>query len=162
MALLGVIPWVGISDQEQPRFIRNDSQAFESRWVTVTIKPSNSIFLWEMEGSTLGIWVAHGEGRAYFPSETVLDQMLAQMLAPIRFVDDEGKPTESYPFNPNGSRFGITGITSQDGRFLAMMPHPERIFLPWQWPYWPKDWQSLSFSPWLKLFQNARAWCDTN
>ncbi len=68
-------------------------------------------------------------------------------LAPIRYVDDEGNITEAYPFNPNGSPFGITALCSEDGRHLAMMPHPERAFLLWQWPWMPKDWKKIkSFS----------------
>jgi len=83
-------------------------------------------------------------------------------LAPIRFVDDDGKQTEQYPFNPNGSKLGITGICSRDGRHLALMPHPERLFKIWQWPFWPSHWSGLKASPWLKLFQNARQWCEEN
>ena len=84
-----------------------------------------------MEGSTLGIWVAHGEGRAYFPKKEILAMVLKQNLAPVRYVDDGGKVTQTYPFNPNGSAEGIAAICSPDGRHLAIMPHPERTFLKW-------------------------------
>ena len=159
MLLLGIVPWRGITTIEQPRFIRNTSERFESRFPTVEIQPSNSIFLRGMAGSRLGIWVAHGEGRLHFPSPAVETATIADNLAPIRYVDDVGNPTMTYPFNPNGSLLGIAGLTSPDGRCLAMMPHPERLALPWQWPYWPSAWRGLGASPWLRLFQNAFDWC---
>jgi phosphoribosylformylglycinamidine synthase len=160
MALLGWIPWKGIPDKIQPRFIQNESGRFESRFSTVHILQSPSIMLKGMEGSTLGIWIAHGEGRLYFPEKDMLQEVIEKNLAPIRFVDDNVESTETYPFNPNGSPFGITALCSPDGRHLAMMPHPERTFLKWQWAYMPADWKkNLEASPWLKMFQNAREWC---
>jgi phosphoribosylformylglycinamidine synthase len=161
MALLGWVPWKGIPDNMQPRFIQNKSGRFESRFPTVRILSSPSIMLKGMEGSNLGIWVAHGEGRLYFPDKTIMQDILQKNLAPIRFVDDDEEFTETYPFNPNGSPSGITSLCSPDGRHLAMMPHPERVFLRWQWPYMPEDWKkNLKASPWLKMFQNAREWCE--
>jgi phosphoribosylformylglycinamidine synthase len=160
MALLGWVPWYGIKDIDQPRFIWNNSGRFESRWVTVKILPSPSIMLKDMEGSQLGVWIAHGEGRAYFPNKEILDKVLTKNLAPIRYVDDDGNITETYPFNPNGSPFGITALCTENGRHLALMPHPERAFMLWQWQWLPKEWKKLKTSPWLKLFQNARKWCD--
>ena len=160
MALLGWVPWYGINQTQQPRFIWNKSGRFESRWATVKILPSPSIMLKGMEGSQFGVWIAHGEGRAYFPDRSILEQILDKNLAPIRYVDDEGNITETYPFNPNGSPMGITALCTEDGRHLAMMPHPERAFLLWQWPWIPEKWKKLKASPWLKLFQNARFWCD--
>ncbi len=161
MALLGWIPWGGIPDHGQPRFIRNKSGRFESRWSTVKIVESPSIMLRGMEGSTLGIWVAHGEGQLFCPDGSVLDEIRSRTLAPMHFVDDAGEATEEYPFNPNGSTLGITSLCSADGRHLAMMPHPERSFLKWQWPWMPEAWnRSLRASPWLRMFQNARAWCE--
>jgi phosphoribosylformylglycinamidine synthase len=78
----------------------------------------------------------------------------------VRFVDDNGEATETYPFNPNGSPQGITGLCSPDGRHFAIMPHPERTFLKWQWAYMPEAWKKdLEASPWLRMFQNAREWC---
>jgi phosphoribosylformylglycinamidine synthase len=77
-------------------------------------------------------------------------------------VDDGNRITEAYPFNPNGSPQGIAGLCSPDGRHLVMMPHPERAFLKWQWGWMPEDWKrNLEASPWLKLFQNARQWCES-
>lgn len=109
----------------------------------------------------MGVWVAHGEGRAYFPDGAVLDRIDEESLAPVRFVDDVGAVTEAYPFNPNGSPRGITGLCSPDGRHLALMPHPERTFLPWQWGWMPPAWKrEFRASPWLKMFQNARVWCE--
>ncbi|MBI4843358.1 MAG: phosphoribosylformylglycinamidine synthase [Nitrospirae bacterium] len=163
MALLGWVPWQGIENGIQPRFIHNVSGRFESRFSTVRILESPSIMLKGMEGSSLGVWVAHGEGRAYFPDENIFKKIEDEQLAPVRYVNDTNEITEGYPFNPNGSKSGIAGFCSPDGRHLAMMPHPERTFLKWQWPWMPEDWkENLKASPWLRMFQNAREWCDRN
>jgi phosphoribosylformylglycinamidine synthase len=160
MALLGWVPWKGISDAVQPRFIQNRSGRFESRFSTVRILPGPSIMLKGMEGSCLGVWVAHGEGKLHVPEKDILEEILQKHLAPVRFVDDNGDITETYPFNPNGSPQGITALCSPDGRHFAMMPHPERTFLKWQWAYIPEEWKKdLEASPWLRMFQNAREWC---
>jgi phosphoribosylformylglycinamidine synthase len=160
-ALLGWLPWRGLADDHQPRFIHNSSGRFESRFATVAIEESPAIMLRGMAESRLGIWVQHGEGRAHFPEQSILETVLSDGLAPLRFVDDRGDATEVYPHNPNGSPHGIAALTSPDGRHLAMMPHPERTFLKWQWGWMPEDWKrDLEASPWLKLFQNAREWCE--
>jgi len=160
-ALLGWVPWQGLAGLRQPRFVANASGRFESRFVTVGVGPSPAVMLRGMEGSVLGIWVAHGEGRALFPDPGVLDRVLAEGLAPIRYVDDDGTVTEAYPFNPNGSPHGVAALCSADGRHLAMMPHPERCVLPWQWGWMPRAMRdTLEVSPWLKMFQNAREWCE--
>ena len=86
-------------------------------------------------------------------------QVLAKGLAPIRYVDDANAPTQAYPFNPNGSPHAIAALCSPDGRHLAMMPHPERCFLKWQAPWTPDGWQGHEAGPWLRLFQNAQAFC---
>lgn len=113
-----------------------------------------------MEGSTLGIWVAHGEGRLHC-DDKLFTRIIHNNLAPIRYVNDSGLHTHKYPFNPNGSPSGIAALCDPSGRHLAMMPHPERAFLKWQWPYMPEFWkEDLEVAPWLKLFQNLRAWCD--
>ena len=136
-ALLGWVPWLGIPDPKQPRFVQNLSGRFESRWATVKILESPAIMFKGMTDSILGIWVAHGEGRLHFPDSTLMDEVINKKLAPVAFVDDDGrvdrKIPQSYPFNPNGSPFGMTGLCTPDGRHLAMMPHPERAFLKWQW-----------------------------
>jgi phosphoribosylformylglycinamidine synthase len=161
MALLGWIPWRGIADGLQPRFIRNASGRFESRFVTVRIEESPAILFRGMAGSVLGVWTAHGEGRAYFPDGAVLQRVERERLAPLRFADDTGAVTERYPFDPNGSPRGIAGLCSPDGRHLAVMPHPERTSFPWQWGWMPERWKvDYAVSPWLRMFQNARTWCE--
>ena len=159
-ALLGLVPWQGLPGERQPRFVHNGSGRFESRFVTVRVEENPSIMLRGMAGSVLGIWVQHGEGRAHFPDPSVLEEVESRGLVPLRYADDDGRPTEAYPLNPNGSPRGIAGLVSPDGRHLAIMPHPERTFLPWQWPWTPREWRrELAVSPWLRLFQNAREWC---
>ncbi|KAI4338084.1 hypothetical protein L6164_016436 [Bauhinia variegata] len=169
MALLGWVPGPQVGgvlgaggDLSQPRFIHNESGRFECRFTSVTIKDSPAIMFKGMEGSILGVWAAHGEGRAYFSDEGVLDRIVHSDLAPVRYCDDGGDPTETYPFNVNGSPLGIAAICSPDGRHLAMMPHPERCFLMWQFPWYPKQWDvdKKGPSPWLRMFQNAREWCS--
>ncbi|XP_008781955.1 probable phosphoribosylformylglycinamidine synthase, chloroplastic/mitochondrial [Phoenix dactylifera] len=169
MALLGWVPGADVGgalgaggDISQPRFIHNESGRFECRFTGVTIGNSPAIMFKGMEGSTLGVWVAHGEGRAYFPDDDVYDRVLKSSLAPLRYCDDAGMETEVYPFNPNGSPLGIAALCSPDGRHLAMMPHPERCFMMWQFPWYPMEWEvdKKGPSPWLKMFQNAREWCD--
>ena len=161
MALLGWVPFPDLANAAQPRFIRNESARFESRFSTVQIQDSPAIMFKNMAGASLGVWVAHGEGRAFFPNADVLHRVIAENLSPVRYVDDNNTATEAYPFNPNGSPHGIAGLCSPDGRHLAMMPHPERTFLKWQWGYMPTDWKrDLQASPWLQIFQNAREWCE--
>ncbi len=161
LSLLGWVPGPEIPDPERPRFIHNASGRFESRFAAVRIEESPAMIFDGMEGSTLGIWSAHGEGRAYFPEEGVLDRVRREGLVPLRFVDDDDRVTEAYPFNPNGSPEGIAGLCSPDGRHLAMMPHPERTVLKWQWGWMPRDWKrDLEVSPWLRMFQNAWEWCE--
>ncbi|MEI7452539.1 MAG: phosphoribosylformylglycinamidine synthase [Candidatus Falkowbacteria bacterium] len=158
-ALLGFIPGGGIDDVSQPRFIKNNSGRYESRFSTVVIKDSPAIMLQGMAGAALGIWVAHGEGKLFCPDEKDYKTIIDQNLAPIRYADDEGNPTMTYPLNPNGSPDGIAALCDSTGRHLAMMPHPERTFLKWQWPYWPSAWKEEDLSPWSKMFQNAYEWC---
>jgi len=161
-ALLGWVPWPGIDATAQPRFVRNVSGRFESRWSTVKVLPSRSIMLRGMEGLVFGIHVDHGEGRLEFPEPAMLAEVHDRGLAAVAYVDDEGEPTERYPFNPNGSPRGLTGLCTPDGRHLAMMPHPERAFLSWQAHYLPDDMRGLAASPWLRMFQNAHAWVMEN
>ena len=162
MALLGWVPFRHLSDPEKPRFIHNQSGRFESRLSTVEILSSPAIMLEGMAGTRLGVWVAHGEGRLYVPEPKLMEDILEQGLAPLRFVNADNQPTTQYPFNPNGSPEGITALCTPDGRHLAMMPHPERLSSQmWQWPWTPKSWASLEASPWLRMFQNAHGWCTT-
>lgn len=158
-ALLGWVPVETVFDHEKIRFIKNRSGRFESRFSTVKVMPSPAIMLRDMAGSVMGIWCAHGEGQLHV-SDQIRRFIVRKQLAPLRFVDDEGLVTEGYPFNPNGSAEGITAVCDPSGRHLAMMPHPERSFLKWQWAYMPEDWKrELEASPWLKLTQNAYDWC---
>ena len=175
-ALLGWVPFgpggtfdgVVVTDATQPRFIHNASGRFESRFPAVKIGDSPAIMLKGMAGSVLGVWVQHGEGQAHFPDPAVLATVLSpsaasgvSSLVPLTYVDDDGQATTTYPFNPNGSPAGIAGLCTPDGRHLAMMPHPERLHSLWAWPWMPEEWKtSLKASPWLRMFQNAREWCD--
>lgn len=161
MALLGRIPFSSdvLDEKSQPRFIHNESGRYESRFSTVKIsEDSPAIMLRGMGSSQLGVWVAHGEGRAYFADEEILKKVEQMNLAPLRYVGEDGEVTMMYPDNPNGSMNGIAGICSKDGRHLAMMPHPERTVLKWQWGYLPREIEALDASPWLKMFQNAYEW----
>ncbi|KAG8390030.1 hypothetical protein BUALT_Bualt01G0040800 [Buddleja alternifolia] len=169
MALLGWVPGPEIGgvlgdngDPSQPRFVHNESGRFECRFTSVKIEKSPALMFRGMEGSTLGVWAAHGEGKAYFPDENVFGSIMKSNLAPVRYCDDDGNTTEVYPFNLNGSPLGVAAICSPDGRHLAMMPHPERCFLMWQYPWYPKNWdvEKKGPSPWLRMFQNAREWCS--
>ncbi len=158
--LLGWVPELGLPAERQPHFVRNTSGRFESRWSTVKVQKSKAMMLAGMEGLVFGIHVDHGEGRLVFPDMTILDQVKAGGMSPLVFVDDDGNATEKYPFNPNGSIGGIAGLCSADGRHLALMPHPERVFLPWQAHYLPEEMKELKVSPWMRMFQNAYAWCQ--
>ncbi len=157
--LLGWVPWQGIEPERQPRFVHNRSGRFESRWVTAKVLESRAMMLQGMSGLTFGIHVDHGEGFLRFPDQAIHQQVLSDQLATVVFVDDDGNPTEAYPMNPNGSPGGLAGLCSPDGRHLAMMPHPERAFLPWQCHYLPEEMKKLAVSPWLRMFQNAYEWC---
>ena len=136
-----------------PAFSRNESEQFEARFVTVEVLPSPSIFLDGMQGSRLPVSVAHGEGRVLAGTEQ-LAALEAHKLLSLRYVDNFGQVTETYPYNPNGSVQGITGLTNEDGRFTIMMPHPERVFRTVQYSWHPDDWGEDG--PWMRLFRNAR------
>jgi phosphoribosylformylglycinamidine synthase len=158
--LLGWVPWRGLPAERQPRFVHNRSGRFESRWCTVKVLPSPAIMLRGMAGLVFGIHVDHGEGLLHFPDPAIRERVLADNLAAVVYVDDDGNATERYPFTPNGSPGGLTGVTSPDGRHFAMMPHPERCFLPWQCHWLPEKMRrELQVTPWLRMFQNAREWC---
>ena len=135
-----------------PRFTTNKSERFEARLSMVEILESPSLFFAGMAGSRLPIAVAHGEGFANFSARGDA----AKAIAAMRFVDNRGEPTETYPFNPNGSAGGLTSVTTADGRFTALMPHPERVFRNVQMSWTSQD--RSSFSPWMQLWRNARKW----
>ncbi len=140
--------------QHWPHFERNASEQYEARLTLVEVAKTPSIFFAGMEGSRIPIVTAHGEGRAVFASQEAMDA--CKRLVAARYVDNRGGVTESYPFNPNGSPGGLTAVTTPDGRFTILMPHPERVFrsvlLSWHPSGWPED------SPWMRMFRNARAW----
>ena len=133
-----------------PRFTRNQSEQFEARLSLVEVLDSPSVFFQGMAGSRLPIAVAHGEGFANFARQGDASRVIPAM----RFVDHHGQPTEAYPFNPNGSPGGLTSVTTPDGRFTALMPHPERVFRNVQMSWTTGD--RGAHSPWLRMFQNAR------
>lgn len=140
-----------------PALERNISEQFEARYVTVKIEKSPSIFFDGMEGSLLGIAVAHGEGRVDFSEFGSLEELKENNLIAMRYVDNNGNSTERYPFNPNGSPSGITSMTSLDGRATILMPHPERGFRSIQLSYRPKGLFENEDGPWMRMFRNARA-----
>ena len=138
--------------QDWPRFTTNQSERFEARLSMVEILESPSIFLSGMAGSRLPVAVAHGEGYANFKYRG----NAAKAVAAMRYTDNHGVATEAYPFNPNGSPGGLTGVTTADGRFTAWMPHPERVFRNVQMSW--TDGDRSAHSPWMQLWHNARRW----
>ena len=147
-ALSPIIPGA----QDWPKFTRNKSEQFEARLSQVEILESPSIFFQGMAGSRLPIAVAHGEGFADFSQRGDA----ARVHRAMRFVDSAGRPTEAYPANPNGSPDGLTSVTTADGRFTVLMPHPERVFRNVQLSWTSGDVSARS--PWARMFGNARRW----
>ena len=147
-ALKELIP----GSENWPRFARNKSEQFEARFAMLEIPESPSIFFAGMAGSRLPIVVSHGEGLAQFDSPTQREKALVA----AHFVDNRGAVSEVYPYNPNGSPEGITGLTTGDGRFTIMMPHPERVVRSVQMSWHPDTWKEES--AWLRFFKNARQW----
>jgi phosphoribosylformylglycinamidine synthase len=146
-----------------PHFVKNKSEQFEARVAMVEVLESPSIFFNGMAGSRMPIAVAHGEGFAEFSAASAVNSVLDKKLVTMRFVEPTltsgaSTPTEIYPFNPNGSPLGITGLTTQDGRFSIMMPHPERVFRAVQHSWRPDEW--LEDAPWMRMFRNARKYVD--
>jgi len=139
-----------------PRFVQNQSERYEGRFVSLKIEKSPSVLFAGMEGSVIPIVTAHGEGFAEFPDTVAAQRMSESGLVSARYVDNRHQPTELYPLNPNGSPLGMTALTSTTGRATILMPHPERVHrtvaMSWHPPEWGED------SPWMKLFYNARDW----
>lgn len=129
-----------------PKMLHNESGKFESAFVNVDILENNSVLLGNMSGMKLGIWVAHGEGKFYLPFNE------QQYHIPMKYSYDE------YPANPNGSHYSAASLCSENGRHLVMMPHLERAFKPWHWPYYPSDRKMDEVAPWIQAFVNARNW----
>lgn len=147
-ALRDIIP--GTSNW--PDFVRNRSEQFEARLSMVEVMPSRSLFFKGMEGSHIPVVTAHGEGRAQFVNGAVT----ATEQVALRYVDQNGRATEAYPQNPNGSPQGITGLCNEDGRVTILMPHPERTLRSVNFSWSPKQWGPIS--PWRQMFHNARHW----
>jgi phosphoribosylformylglycinamidine synthase len=140
--------------QDWPRFVRNRSEQYEARLTLVRVPDSRSVLLAGMQGSVLPIVVAHGEGQAEFDAGPGVAGLKTGGLVTLQYVDNRERPTELYPFNPNGSAQGLAGLCSADGRVTSLMPHPERVFRTvqhsWAPPKWPED------GGWMRLFRNAR------
>ncbi len=136
--------------KERAHMLHNDSHKFESAFVGVTVPTNRSVMFGSLSGDRLGIWVAHGEGKFDLPlSEDDYNVVLKYTY-------------DAYPGNPNGSHYGVAGICSPDGRHLAMMPHLERAFFPWQCGYYPADRRGDDVTPWIEAFVNARRWVEAH
>ena len=132
--------------KKKPEMHLNGSHKFESAFLAVDVLENNSIMLSTLAGSSLGIWVAHGEGKFSLPYEE------SEYMIPVKFTYNE------YPGNPNGSDYNTAAICSEDGRHLAIMPHLERSFYPWQWAHYPAERSGDEITPWMEAFVNAREW----
>jgi phosphoribosylformylglycinamidine synthase len=137
-----------------PRFVRNRSEQYEARLTLVRVPPTQSVLMAGMQGSVLPIAVAHGEGQAEFDSGSSAASLMRARLVTLQYVDNRERPTEKYPFNPNGSSQGLAGLCSADGRVTSVMPHPERVFRTVQNSWAPKEWSEDG--GWMRLFRNAR------
>jgi phosphoribosylformylglycinamidine synthase len=135
-------------DDIKPKMLHNDSHKFESNFVGLTIRKSNSVFLRGLENSMLGVWIAHGEGKFHLPKAE------NHYNIPIKYTYDQ------YPANPTGSDCNAAAIASADGRHLAMMPHPERAIKPWQCAHYPEERAADEVTPWIEMFVNARRWIE--
>ena len=149
-ALKALVPGAG----HWPRFVRNRSEQFEGRFSLVEILDSPSVLLADMAGSRLPVAVAHGEGRAEFVGFDQQSQLVSGRQVAFRYIDGAGRPAVTYPANPNGSPLGIAAVTSEDGRALITMPHPERSWRTAQNSWAPAGQGELT--GWMRLFRNAR------
>ncbi len=145
MVELGLI---NANHEQKHKMLHNASHKFESGFINVTIEKNHSVMLQNMEGMQLGVWIAHGEGKFSLPYAE------DKYRIPVKYS------RSAYPANPNGSPFDTAGLCSEDGRHLAMMPHPERAVFPWQCAYYPADAKHHEVTPWLKAFVNAREWIE--
>lgn len=141
-----------------PKFMRNESRQFEARLVMVEVSAGNSVVTAGLHGLHLPVPVAHGEGRAVFGRSTAEERFDLTDQVCLRYADNRNQVTNQYPYNPNGSEYAIAAVTNSDGRITAMMPHPERVHRSVQLSWAPGHWGADT--PWLRLFQNARAWLD--
>jgi phosphoribosylformylglycinamidine synthase len=154
-ALKELVPGAG----HWPRFVRNRIEQFEGRFSLVEILDSPAVLLADMAGSRLTVAVAHGEGRAEFADDAARQALLASGQLAFRYVNNRGEVAAAYPANPNGSPDGLAAVTSQDGRVLITMPHPERSFRITQQSWYPPH-LSGEYSGWMRMFRNARRWVD--
>ncbi|MDA3927677.1 MAG: phosphoribosylformylglycinamidine synthase [Prolixibacteraceae bacterium] len=137
-----VYPGMGL----KPQMLHNNSHKFESSFLNVSIQENNSVMMNSLAGKTLGVWVAHGEGKFSLPAGE------SNYNIAVKYTN------AGYPGNPNGSDFDTAGICSVDGRHFAMMPHLERAIFPWQWAYYPSDRKADEVTPWIEAFVNAKNW----
>jgi len=128
----------------------NNSGKHESNFTSVKIQKNNSVMLSSLEGTTLGVWISHGEGKFRLPQEEKQYGIVAKY------------GYEGYPANPNGSDFNTAMLCDKTGRHLVTMPHIERSIFPWNWAYYPKERTNDKVSPWLEAFVNAREWVEQN
>jgi phosphoribosylformylglycinamidine synthase len=128
----------------------NESGKFESAFLCVELQANRSVMFGSLEGKKLGVWVAHGEGKFVLPEDEANYHIAARYSR------------SSYPANPNGSDYDVAALCSADGRHLAMMPHLERAYQPWQCGYYPEDRKADEATPWLEAFVNARKWISRN
>jgi phosphoribosylformylglycinamidine synthase len=139
------------TDKKKSKMLHNDSHKFECGFIGLTVQTNRSVMLGSLSGSKLGIWAAHGEGKFHLP----LPEDHYNVVLKYSY--------EGYPANPNGSDYNVAGIASADGRHVAMMPHPERSFFPWQCAYYPAERRnSDQVTPWMEIFINARKWIEAN
>ena len=154
MVELGLIdgkPTQSQAGEKRAKMLHNASQKFESAFLSLDIMPNDSIMMKSLSGSRIGVWVAHGEGKF---------QLSHQLESQYHIVS---KYTySSYPGNPNGSDYDVAAICSKDGRHLAMMPHLERAFMPWQCAWYPENRRQEEVTPWIEAFVNARRWIESH
>ena len=150
--LRSIVPGAG----HWPRFVQNKSERFEARFSSLRIDRSPSVLFAGMEGSVIPVAVSHGEGYAEFRDAATAQACSDSGLVAARYVDNHHRATEQYPLNPNGSPLGMTALTTTTGRVTIMMPHPERVFRTHAMSWHPAEWGE--HSPWMRLFENARAW----
>ena len=138
---------LGLNDGS--RMDHNISHKFESTFLSIDVPENNSVMFSSLAGRSLGIWVAHGEGRFCLTKPESEYHIAAKYSY------------STYPGNPNGSDFNVAALTSADGRHLAIMPHLERAIFPWQCGYYPADRLADEVTPWIDAFINARKWIET-
>ncbi len=133
--------------EEKPKMLHNDSHKHECGFTSLTIQKNNSVMLSSLEGSTLGVWISHGEGKFSLPYAEDRYRIVAKYAY------------DTYPANPNGSDYNTAMLCDQSGRHLVMMPHIERSLRQWNWAHYPEG-RSDEVSPWIEAFTNAREWIE--